>query len=626
MSKIWRCPECETVNQDKKCVVCGYENPDFGNKNSTEQIESKVRQNEGENVYIQDSLKSQESSNSVSESKTKTFIKIIVATSAAAMLLVIMLLVNVVVQKNEKSEASIPTIMVTSTDTVFDSTDGSEINSVTDTKVTSAMSEVIDTSNITSITIFEDTTELLNLESSILCNEIKIAVNKQRNENNVSSLEYNNKADEIANEILMDLVADTYVKTTYMNYAYGKFDHMNLYYEKKFEFTQGIVESEAAEKLLNYEKENFGSKWLDERYDYIGSAVYDYGDGTWGIVFTLCYNDEVQTITTKAGIIIPNYRGLSVDEYTAELKRLGIPYQIIMDETDSVPEGYVVSIDGDIVGEYYNGIHVITVYEAFYPDEKIAYITINGKKYSTDLTELYLSSCDLTDNDIKNLKYMTNLTVLRLSYNQISDISELSGLTKLSYLDLSNNQISDISVINKMVNLNQLFLYDNQISDISALSNLTNLTRLFLGENQISDISALSNLTNLTELSLGGNQISDISALSNLTNLTDLRLNENHINNISALSNLANLSYLNLNVNKINNVSVLSNLINLKYLYLINNQISDITPLKKLTNLVCLYLHESGQISDNDKDLEELRTALPKCSIDGYEFSLEEPI
>ncbi|OBQ15375.1 MAG: hypothetical protein AN481_19725, partial [Aphanizomenon flos-aquae LD13] len=64
-----------------------------------------------------------------------------------------------------------------------------------------------------------------------------------------------------------------------------------------------------------------------------------------------------------------------------------------------------------------------------------------------------------------------------------------------------------------LTNLTSLDLRENQISDIKPLSNLTNLTSLDLWENQISDIKPLSNLTNLTSLSLAGNQISDIKPL-----------------------------------------------------------------------------------------------------------------
>ena len=67
----------------------------------------------------------------------------------------------------------------------------------------------------------------------------------------------------------------------------------------------------------------------------------------------------------------------------------------------------------------------------------------------------------------------------------------LSSLTNLTVLQLRQNGISDISPLLSLTNLTDLTLLGNQISDISPLSSLTNLTLLILAENQISDISPL---------------------------------------------------------------------------------------------------------------------------------------
>ena len=57
MSKIWRCPECETINQDRKCVVCGHVNPDYDNNlnqqknaNNKNYIPIQVPSNQGGSV------------------------------------------------------------------------------------------------------------------------------------------------------------------------------------------------------------------------------------------------------------------------------------------------------------------------------------------------------------------------------------------------------------------------------------------------------------------------------------------------------------------------------------------------------------------------------------------------
>ena len=67
--------------------------------------------------------------------------------------------------------------------------------------------------------------------------------------------------------------------------------------------------------------------------------------------------------------------------------------------------------------------------------------------------------------------------------------------------------------LSNLTNLTLLFLDNNSISDISPLATLTNLTDLTLHNNSISDVAALSRMTNLTNLTLFNNSISDISPL-----------------------------------------------------------------------------------------------------------------
>jgi Leucine-rich repeat (LRR) protein len=151
----------------------------------------------------------------------------------------------------------------------------------------------------------------------------------------------------------------------------------------------------------------------------------------------------------------------------------------------------------------------------------IEYITIRGRQYNRTLTRLDLNNHNLRDEDIVYLRYMTDLTHLWLTGNQISDLSPLSGLTNLRELYLSNNQISDLTPLSGLTNLRILSLGRNQISDLAPLSGLTNLTNLWLDSNQISDLTPLSGLTNLRTGSLSGlnlrnNPITDWSPVAHV--------------------------------------------------------------------------------------------------------------
>jgi len=81
------------------------------------------------------------------------------------------------------------------------------------------------------------------------------------------------------------------------------------------------------------------------------------------------------------------------------------------------------------------------------PEPTIDYITIKNIEYSTSLTELTLWETDLQDEDIAPLKYMKELTKLRLVFcnNYISDLTPLADLSSLSRLLVFGNPIGDFT-------------------------------------------------------------------------------------------------------------------------------------------------------------------------------------
>ena len=138
--------------------------------------------------------------------------------------------------------------------------------------------------------------------------------------------------------------------------------------------------------------------------------------------------------------------------------------------------------------------------------------------------------------------------------------------------------------------------------DIKPLKQMALLTRLDLQNNQISNISALKNLKNLTCLDLSGNQISDISALKSLKRLTVLNLGGNPISDLSALKNLKKLTELTLNIDQVSEKQI-----NELKAALPNCQISTTITIKDRefsTDLTSLSL--SGQ-SLTDSDIKSLK-------------------
>ena len=219
------------------------------------------------------------------------------------------------------------------------------------------------------------------------------------------------------------------------------------------------------------------------------------------------------------------------------------------------------------------------------------YIWIQGVQYSTELTELSITSHFLTNDDIEQLVYMVNLTSLTLRgpstepAGYITDITPLAGLTNLETLILNNFRISDVSPISGLTNLRRLVLNNNQISDISPLYGFAGLWGLELNNNLISDISPIVGIFHphaFPNLALSYNQISDLSPLAELPRFVRLELNNNQISDLAPLAGMAHLYHLHLNNNQISDVTPLAGLTNLIELHLNNNNISNISPLSEL--------------------------------------------
>jgi len=196
---------------------------------------------------------------------------------------------------------------------------------------------------------------------------------------------------------------------------------------------------------------------------------------------------------------------------------------------------------------------------------------IKGLEALTDLQVLNLNSNGISE--IQGLANLTNLEVLILSYNNISEIKGLDKLEKLRALDLIGNKISEIKGLEKLVNLETLVLKNNNISEIKGLEKLVNLETLVLSGNDISEIKGLDKLENLHTLNLGDNQILEIKGLEKLINLETLVLSCNDISEINGLKNLENLCTLNLIKNKITDISGIASSKKLTTLYLDSNPV-----------------------------------------------------
>ncbi len=116
--------------------------------------------------------------------------------------------------------------------------------------------------------------------------------------------------------------------------------------------------------------------------------------------------------------------------------------------------------------------------------------------------------------NLSGLEHCTNLEVLAMRGNRISDLTPLAGLTNLRHVDVGANQIRDIGPLGALTKLRWLHLGPNEIRDITPLRRLSSLSKVFLAHNQISEITALVNNPGVGEgdtVDLTANPLSDSS-------------------------------------------------------------------------------------------------------------------
>jgi internalin A len=221
--------------------------------------------------------------------------------------------------------------------------------------------------------------------------------------------------------------------------------------------------------------------------------------------------------------------------------------------------------------------------------------------WPTNLAILYLGGNALSN--APSFQCLTNLHLLNLEDTQISDLSPLSGLSNVTYLALNRNPITNYSVLSSLTALVNLELRGNSISDISFLTDLSQLAHVDLAYNNITNVSALRRLSRLENLILTGNRTLDYSDLSDLRGLSNLWLQDVGMTNLIVLTNLSNLSglrYLSIEQNGIRNIPVVEvakSLTNLNGLAASRNPFGDYSPLSNLTHLASLRL-EHNEIGD----------------------------
>ena len=244
---------------------------------------------------------------------------------------------------------------------------------------------------------------------------------------------------------------------------------------------------------------------------------------------------------------------------------------------------------------------------------------------------------DIGDGDLELLAQCTNLRVLILDYQQITDLSPLADLP-LEYLSLTGNQISDLSPLVGQTELRVLDLGENPVRSVEVLAGLTalqevtleatgitsvetfegsgiqslnvrgtwvtdfsplescpSLSRLVVGELPSGAVETLAGLTGLVELRLYSTQEVDLSHFAGFQKLQDLDLYGCTLLHSETLTHLPSLRLLNLGETGVNDLSFLTEMPAMTDVDLRNNPLTDLTPLLDCPWLTLLTLSPRHQ-------------------------------
>ncbi|CAM1309926.1 LRRC9 (predicted) [Pycnogonum litorale] len=143
---------------------------------------------------------------------------------------------------------------------------------------------------------------------------------------------------------------------------------------------------------------------------------------------------------------------------------------------------------------------------------------------------------------LHNFSFLTHLTIIGQSINQIEGVTALPNLCELWFAECKLKRINGLE---KCTKLQRLYLYSNHLEKIENLEFCLNLQILWLASNQISSIQNIESLVQLQDFNVADNKISLIgNSLKENTALFRINLSGNPIYNIQELMQLSLLPRL----------------------------------------------------------------------------------
>jgi internalin A len=134
----------------------------------------------------------------------------------------------------------------------------------------------------------------------------------------------------------------------------------------------------------------------------------------------------------------------------------------------------------------------------------------------TSLKDLFLGPGEY--DDLLPLQKLATIESLRLSLSQVKDLHPIEGLKRMDRLDISHTRVTDeeLKSVGSLINLTELMLDEDNVSDLTPLSNLKKLERLSVKKTMVKSLAPLSQTKTLKFLYIADTPVSDITPVQPL--------------------------------------------------------------------------------------------------------------
>jgi internalin A len=213
-----------------------------------------------------------------------------------------------------------------------------------------------------------------------------------------------------------------------------------------------------------------------------------------------------------------------------------------------------------------------------------------------NLTNLFVSVDRLWKLD---LPLLPNLKEFRVRRAAFSDFSFLSNAPALAKMDIDDNLVvEDLSFLRAMTNLSVLYVQGNPLTNFSFLGDLPHLTELRIDEIQARNLVLQPAVASSAELHVYANSMTNLHSLTNLRNFSGLSLSSlRHPFDLQILNQFPTLTSLSLSVDS-TELELPDGLTNLTSLSVMSGNLKTVHAPRSLTRLTIVDLSFCYDLSD----------------------------